>query len=91
MPHAHIVEDDPDSAEMLAELIKADSFSTAADPTPAEAPQRLALHQPDVVLLDLVAPTAAGWISSRARPAVEFDEGGGGINPCRRRKRFSRG
>ena len=45
MPHALIVEDDPDSAEMLAELIKADGFSTAADPTLAEARQRLALRR----------------------------------------------
>jgi DNA-binding response OmpR family regulator len=54
MPHALIVEDGPGLAEMLADLIKADGFSTAAVPTLAERPQRLVLRQPAVVQLDLV-------------------------------------
>jgi len=60
MPHALIVEDDADSAEMLAHLIKAEGFDTAIAPTLAAARQQLVLRAPDVVLLDLVLPDGSG-------------------------------
>ena len=60
MPHTLIVEDDPDSAEMLAELIKGEGFTTATAHTLAEAKQQLALREPDLVLLDLVLPDGSG-------------------------------
>ncbi len=60
MPHTLIVEDDPDSADMLAELIKSEGFTTATAHTLAEARQQLALREPDLVLLDLVLPDGNG-------------------------------
>ncbi len=60
MPHALIVEDDHDSAEVLAELIKSEGFSTAAAATLAEARQQIVLRTPDVILLDLKLPDGNG-------------------------------
>ena len=60
MPHALIVEDDRDSAEVLAELVKAEGFSTSTAPTLAEARQQMLVRAPDVVLLDLVLPDGNG-------------------------------
>ncbi len=60
MPHALIVEDDHDSAEVLAELIKTEGFSTAAAGTLAEARQQIVLRTPDVILLDLMLPDGNG-------------------------------
>ncbi len=60
MPHTLIVEDDPDAAEMLAELIKGEGFSTATAHSLAEARQQIALREPDLVLLDLVLPDGSG-------------------------------
>ncbi|MCL4798763.1 MAG: sigma-54 dependent transcriptional regulator [Burkholderiales bacterium] len=60
MPHALIVEDDRDSAEVLAELIKAEGFSAASAGTLAEARQQIVLRAPDVILLDLVLPDGNG-------------------------------
>jgi two-component system, NtrC family, response regulator AtoC len=60
MPHTLIVEDDPDSAAMLAELIKGEGFTTATAHSLAEARQQLALREPDLVLLDLVLPDGSG-------------------------------
>ncbi|MCC6534789.1 MAG: sigma-54-dependent Fis family transcriptional regulator [Burkholderiales bacterium] len=68
MPHTLIVEDDRDSAEMLAELIKGEGFSTATAHTLAEARQQLALREPDLVLLDLALPDGSGMDLFADRP-----------------------
>lgn len=60
MPHTLIVEDDPDAAEMLSELIKGEGFTTATAHSLAEARQQIALREPDLVLLDLVLPDGSG-------------------------------
>lgn len=60
MPHTLIVEDDPDAADMLAELIKGEGFTTATAHSLAEARQQIALREPDLVLLDLVLPDGSG-------------------------------
>lgn len=60
MPHTLIVEDDPDAADMLAELIKGEGFTTATAHTLADARQKLVLREPDLVLLDLVLPDGSG-------------------------------
>jgi DNA-binding NtrC family response regulator len=60
MPHTLIVEDDPDAAEMLSELIKNEGFTTATAHSLAEARQQIALREPDLVLLDLVLPDGNG-------------------------------
>jgi DNA-binding NtrC family response regulator len=60
VPHALIVEDDPDSAEVLAELVAAEGFSTAVATSLKEARDQLLLREPDIVLLDLVLPDGSG-------------------------------
>ncbi|MBN9429954.1 MAG: sigma-54-dependent Fis family transcriptional regulator [Burkholderiales bacterium] len=60
MPHALIVEDDPNSADMLAELVAAEGFSTATAGSLHDARQQIAFRQPDVVLLDLSLPDGSG-------------------------------
>ena len=60
MPHALIVEDEPDSAEVLARLVSAEGFSTATATSLKEAREQLLLREPDVVLLDLVLPDGSG-------------------------------
>ncbi|WP_119155690.1 sigma-54-dependent transcriptional regulator [Caldimonas tepidiphila] len=60
MSHALIVEDDADSAEMMAALIASEGFTTATATTLADARRQLALHEPDIVLLDLMLPDGSG-------------------------------
>ena len=61
MPHALVVEDDYNSAEMLTELIGTlGSFSTAIARTLKDARQQLLLREPDIVLLDLMLPDGSG-------------------------------
>jgi len=60
MPHALIVEDDPNSAEMLAALVQAEGFTTATAGHLREAREQILLQEPDVVLLDLVLPDGSG-------------------------------
>jgi two-component system response regulator AtoC len=60
MGHALIVEDDPDSASMMAALVGAHGFSAATARSLRDARKQLALQQPDVVLLDLRLPDGNG-------------------------------
>ncbi|MEO8858876.1 MAG: response regulator, partial [Burkholderiaceae bacterium] len=60
MPHALIVDDELDAAEMLAELIAAEGFSVATAGSLAAARRKMALQAPDVVLLDLELPDGNG-------------------------------
>jgi DNA-binding NtrC family response regulator len=60
MPHALIVEDDTDSARMMAALVTNEGFSVATAPTLGEARQQLALRSPDLLLLDLQLPDGSG-------------------------------
>jgi len=73
MPHTLIVEDDPDSASMLAELIKGEGFTTATAHTLSEAKQQLALREPDLVLLDLVLPDGSGMDLFADKPEAFAD------------------
>jgi len=60
MAHILIVEDDDNSAEMLAALV-ADAGHTASIATDLQqARQQLVLHNPDLVLLDLHLPDGSG-------------------------------
>ena len=61
MPHALVVEDDRDSAEMMAALISAEGFTVATAHSLQEARQRMSMQPPDVVLLDLVLPDGSGF------------------------------
>ncbi len=60
MNHALIVDDDLDSAKLMAGLIADQNFSVASAHSLREARRQLALHQPDLVLLDLKLPDGSG-------------------------------
>ncbi len=60
MNHALIVDDDPDSARLMAELVAGQQFTVASAHSLREARRQLALHQPDLVLLDLKLPDGSG-------------------------------
>jgi DNA-binding NtrC family response regulator len=60
MGHALIVDDDTDTAEMLAELVASQGFTAATARTMRDARRQLAMNVPDVVFLDLVLPDGKG-------------------------------
>jgi DNA-binding NtrC family response regulator len=60
MTHALIVEDEVDSAQMMAALIASENFTVATANTLRDARRQIALQQPDVVLLDLQLPDGNG-------------------------------
>jgi two-component system, NtrC family, response regulator AtoC len=60
MGHALIVDDDSDTAEMLAELVASQGFTAATARTMRDARRQLVTHVPDVVFLDLVLPDGKG-------------------------------
>ena len=60
MTHALIVEDEPDSAQMMAALIAGENFTVATAHTLRDARRQIALQQPDLVLLDLQLPDGNG-------------------------------
>ena len=60
MGHALIVDDDTDTAEMLAELVSSQGFTAATARTMRDARRQLAMSTPDVVFLDLVLPDGKG-------------------------------
>lgn len=60
MGHALIVDDDTDTAEMLAELVASQGFTAATARTMRDARRQLATHVPDVIFLDLVLPDGKG-------------------------------
>ncbi len=60
MPHVLIVDDDANSLAMLDELVTNEGFTTATASSLKQARERMALRQPDMVLLDLVLPDGSG-------------------------------
>jgi two-component system response regulator AtoC len=60
MGHALIVEDDADSAKMMAALVGAQGFSAATARSLQDARKQMAMQQPDLVLLDLRLPDGNG-------------------------------
>lgn len=60
MPHVLIVDDDENSAEMLATLVSGEGFTTATAGSLREAKQQLLLQTPQVILLDLQLPDGSG-------------------------------
>ena len=60
MTHALIVEDDVDSAQMMAALVASDNFTVATAHNLGDARRQLALQPPDIVLLDLQLPDGNG-------------------------------
>src|SRR5438132_6762641 len=60
MPHALVVDDEADSAEMMAALISTEGFTVATAGSLRDARKQLALQEPDIVLLDLMLPDGNG-------------------------------
>lgn len=60
MPHALVVDDDPDSAASLRDLIAGEQFTVAVAHTLRDARRQIALQQPDILLLDLRLPDGNG-------------------------------
>jgi len=58
--HALIVDDDVDSASMLAALVADEHFTVATAHTLRDARRQIALQAPDIVLLDLQLPDGSG-------------------------------
>lgn len=60
MPHALVVDDEPDSAEMMAALIATEGFTVATAGSLRDARRQMAFQEPDIVLLDLMLPDGSG-------------------------------
>lgn len=60
MPHALVVDDDADGAEMMAALIATEGFTVATAGSLRDARRQLSLQEPDIVLLDLMLPDGSG-------------------------------
>lgn len=60
MPHALIVDDDANTREALAEIIRADGFTFSTAGNVQEAQRQIAVRSPDIVLIDLVLPDGNG-------------------------------
>ena len=74
MPHALIVDDEPDSAETLAALVATEHFTVATAGSLRDARRQMALQEPDLVLLDLVLPDGNGmqlFEDAKALPNTE--------------------
>ena len=71
-----IVEDDPDSREMLDMLLRTLSIETATAATAAEALDQLSTFRPDVLISDLGLPEVDGYDLIRRIRSLSPDEGG---------------
>jgi two-component system, NtrC family, response regulator AtoC len=60
MPHVLIVDDEPNSAEMLATVVRGEGFTSAVAGSLREARQQLLMMPAQVVLLDLRLPDGSG-------------------------------
>ena len=60
MGHALIVEDDADSARMMAALVTTQGYSAATAQSLRDARRQLALQPPDLILLDMMLPDGSG-------------------------------
>jgi DNA-binding NtrC family response regulator len=60
MPHVLIVDDEPNSADMLATVVRAEGFTTAVAGSLREARQQLMMMPAQAVLLDLRLPDGSG-------------------------------
>lgn len=60
MPHALVVEDDPNCLFALAELVEQEGFTTSTAGTLADARLSVSAKTPDLVLLDLMLPDGNG-------------------------------
>jgi two-component system, NtrC family, response regulator HydG len=73
MPHAAIIDDDPDFCEAIAEVVRQHGFSIETAMTLKGAREILAAHVPDVALLDLSLPDGDGVELLRELAATPTD------------------
>jgi DNA-binding NtrC family response regulator len=74
MGHVLVVEDENDVAEMMAALIAAENFTVAIANNLRDANRQLALHAPDMILLDLQLPDGSGMELLKDGSLVENSE-----------------
>jgi DNA-binding NtrC family response regulator len=60
MPHALVIDDDPHSLNVLADLVRAEGFVTVTASTLAAARREMQIVTPDVVLCELRLPDGSG-------------------------------
>ncbi len=61
MPHALLVEDDPETLDTIANLVELEGYTAARAQTLASAREQLQKNSPDVVLADLTLPDGDGF------------------------------
>ena len=65
-PRILVVDDTPQNVRLLEQLLKASGYEAVAALSGAEALEKLAATQPDLVLLDVVMPNMSGYEVCRA-------------------------
>jgi two-component system, NtrC family, response regulator AtoC len=74
MPHALIVDDDPDMIGWLQEVARLEGFTSQGAQTLKAAREQLSRRRPDVVLTDLRLPDGEGIELARELPAADAPE-----------------
>ncbi len=74
MAHALVVEDDADSARMLASLLHTGGFTAATASSLRDARRQIALQRPDIVLLDLQLPDGNGLSLCEEAELLSYSE-----------------
>ncbi len=74
MPHALIVDDEPDTSETLAMLVATQGFTVATAASLREARRQMILQEPDILLLDLMLPDGSGMELFREAKALTNTE-----------------
>jgi CheY-like chemotaxis protein len=70
---ALIVDDDAQQLDALAEVVQLEGFAVRTAASLGEARERLAERAPDVIISDLMLPTAWASICASTRPAAETE------------------
>jgi two-component system response regulator AtoC len=74
MPHALIVDDDPDTVGWLQEVVRLEGFTSSSAQTLQAAREQLSSKRPDVVLTDLRLPDGEGIELARELPPSDAPE-----------------
>jgi two-component system, NtrC family, response regulator AtoC len=74
MPHALIVDDDPDMVGWLQEVVRLEGFTSSSAQTLQGAREQLSSRRPDVVLTDLRLPDGEGIELARELPPSDAPE-----------------
>ena len=74
MPHALIVDDEPDTSETLAMLVATQGFTVATAASLRDARRQMVLQEPDILLLDLMLPDGSGMELFREAKALTNTE-----------------